>query len=176
MTTDYSHTKLLPYQESWKKKFQEESKKLKEIFGEQALAVEHIGSTSIPGLSSKDIVDIAVLIDHIDDAGRFIGGLEKIGYAHDTRGVSTERHFFRKYGKDNFHLSICYKNQGGFWPRQMLFRDYLRNHSHLRDEYDTLKKNLLHQDPLGSDEYVNGKTDFVYKVLKLAGWKEGQKA
>jgi GrpB-like predicted nucleotidyltransferase (UPF0157 family) len=115
MVKDYPHTKLLPHQESWKKKFEEENKKLKEIFGEHALAIEHIGSTSIPGLSSKDIIDIAVLISHINDADRFTGNLEKVGYTYDTRGVSTERHFFRKYGKGNFHLSICYKNQGSFF-------------------------------------------------------------
>ena len=176
MTTDISHTKIIPYQESWKQKFEEEKNKLKEIFGDYVISIEHIGSTSIPGLSSKPIIDIAVLINHIDDAESFINDLKEIDYTHDTGGVSTERHFFRKYGKENFHLSICYKNQGGFWARQVLFRDYLRNNPDMRDEYDKLKKSLLQQDPLGSDAYISGKTDFVYKVLRLADWKEGQKS
>ncbi len=170
-----SHTKIVPYQKEWPEKFELEKQKLQPIFGDKALEIEHIGSTSIPGLSSKPIIDIAVLIEHIDDAESFINDLEKIGYSYDPNGIGTERHFLRKYGEDNFHLSIAYKNQGGFWPRQISFRDYLRNHPDLRDEYDKLKKDLLQQDPSGSDEYISGKTEFVYKVLKLAGWKEGQK-
>lgn len=171
-----SHTKIVSYQEEWPKKFESEKQKLQAIFCDKALEIEHIGSTSIPGMSSKPIIDIAVLIDHIDDAESFVNDLKKIGYVHDTDGVSTERHFFRKYREDNFHLSIAYKNQGGFWPRQILFRDYLRNHLDLRNEYDTLKQNLLEQDPSGSDEYIGGKTDFVYKILELAGWEEGSRA
>jgi len=169
------HTKIIPYQQEWPEKFELEKQRLQQIFGDKALEIEHIGSTSIHGISSKPIIDIAVLIDHIDDEESFINDLEKISYIHDTEDLSTERHFFRKYGEDDFHLSIAYNNQGGFWLRQILFRDYLRNHLDLRDEYGNLKKDLLEQDPSGSDEYIRGKTNFVYKVLNLAGWKEDQK-
>ncbi len=167
-----SHTKIIPYQQSWKEKFEEESNKLMDIFGEYNVAIEHIGSTSIPELSSKNIIDIAVQISHIDDANRFIPDLEKIGYLQDTRRVSTERHFFRKYGEDNFHLSICYKNQGSFLERQILFRDFLRSHNEYRDEYQKLKEELIQKNPTGDDEYISGKTEFVNNILELAGFKD----
>lgn len=172
MQTTHSHKTIVPYREVWPEKFAEEKEKLQKIFGDEALAIEHIGSTSVPGLASKDIIDIAVLIDHIDNADQFIDDLEKIGYTYDTRGFSTERHFLRKYGEENFHLSIAYKNQGSFWERQILFRDFLRDHDAYRDEYQTLKEELIKKDPEGSDEYISGKTEFVERVLQLAGFND----
>ena len=134
--------------------FEREKQALITVFGEKALNIEHIGSTSVPGLSSKPIIDIAVLIDHVDDADMFVEKLEELGYVIDTRALSTERHFFRKYEDRNFHLSIAYRNQGGFWSRQILFRDYLRNHPELRDEYDDLKKKLLEKDPRNRQKFL----------------------
>jgi GrpB-like predicted nucleotidyltransferase (UPF0157 family) len=168
-----SQTKILPYQSDWQSKFQAEKERLQEIFGNKALEIEHIGSTSVEGLSSKPIIDIVVVIENYQDADVFTEPLAKIGYKFDSS--STERHYYIKGDPVEYHLSIAYANQGGFWSRQILFRDYLRSHTEARDEYAKLKENLLQKDPTGSDEYIGGKTDFVYKILGLAGWKEGQK-
>lgn len=89
--------------------------------------------------------------------------------------ASTERYFYTKGVPIKYHLSIAYADRGGFWSRQILFRDYLKNHPGVRDEYAGLKEDLLQKYPSGSDEYMRGKTGFVQKVLKLAGLKEGQK-
>jgi len=165
---DISHTILLPYQPAWAKKFDQEKNKLLELFGAKALIVEHIGSTSIPGLSSKPIVDIAVLIEKGEEGDEFIESLKELGYRYDEPSSSGERHFFRKGDPTEFHLSIAYKDRGGFWDRQTLFRDYLRKHDDLRDEYAWLKAALLERDPTGKDSYIAGKSDFVNKVLDLA--------
>lgn len=167
-----SHKKILPYQESWPQKFATEKEKLQHIFDSEKFVIEHIGSTSISGLSSKDIIDIAILIDNVSTADAFIDNLKQIGYIHDVQGSSTERHFFRKYGEDNFHLSLGYKNQGSFWQRQILFRNFLRKNNEYRDEYQKLKEDLIEEYPDGSDEYMRGKTAFVERVLKLADCKE----
>jgi len=163
------HTILVPHQSSWNDKFENEKVKLQDIFGNKAIAIEHIGSTSIPGLSSKPIIDIAVLIEKREDGDSFIKILEGFGYFHDKQNSSGERHLFRKGDLTEFHLSIAYKDNGSFWERQILFRDYLRNHSDSRDEYKKLKENLLQNDPSGKDVYISGKSDFVNMVLKLAG-------
>jgi len=164
---------IIPYQYDWPKKFQTEKEKLQDIFGINAFEIEHIGSTSIEGLSSKPIIDIVVMIENHQDADIFTESLAKIGYRFDSS--STERHYYVKGDPVEYHLSIAYANLGGFWSRQILFRDYLRNHPEVRDEYAKLKDRLLQKDPTGSEEYIAGKTDFVYKILGLAGWKEGQK-
>jgi GrpB-like predicted nucleotidyltransferase (UPF0157 family) len=162
------HTTLVPYQPSWKEKFETEKTKLLEFFGDKAIAIEHIGSTSIPGLSAKPIIDIAVLIEKRENGDSFIKPLEESGYSYDKLNSSGERHLFRKENPTEFHLSIAYKDKGGFWDRQILFRDYLRNHTNFRDEYLKLKENLLQDDPTGKDSYISGKSEFVNKVLKLA--------
>jgi len=158
----------MPYQPSWKSKFEAEEVKLKEIFNGKAIAIQHIGSTSIPGLASKPIIDMAVLIEKREDGDSFIKLLEEFEYSFDQLNSSGERHLFRKGNPTEFHLSIAYKDKGCFWERQILFRDYLRKHSDFRDEYQRLKESLLQNDPSGKDSYIGGKTEFVNRVLTLA--------
>jgi len=175
MMNNISHTKILPYRSDWPEKFEVEKEKLQRIFSDTALEVEHIGSTSIEGLSSKPIIDIVVMVKNHADADKFVKPLGGLGYWHDERNPSSERHFFRKGDPSKFHLSIAYSDKGGFWPRQILFRDYLRSHPDERDEYDKIKKESLKKDPTGGDGYIESKTEFVHKILDLADWKEGQK-
>ncbi|MBI5913192.1 GrpB family protein [Candidatus Azambacteria bacterium] len=170
--SDVSHTIHKPYQSFWVEKFEEEKIMLKEIFGDKTIAIEHIGSTSIPGLLSKPIVDIAVMIENPEDADSFTEPLVNLGYRFHSS--STERYFYTKGTPIEYHVSIAYADRGGFWPRQILFRDYLRTNPEARDEYARLKERLLQKDPTGKGEYLSGKTEFVQKILERAGWKEGQ--
>ena len=168
MEDDISHKKILSYQSSWMGKFQVEKAKIQNVFGDSAISIEHIGSSSIDGLSSKPIIDIAVLIDKRENADEFIESLDCLGYWHDKLNSSGERHFFRKGKPTEFHLSIAYTDKGNFWERQILFRDYLLAHSDARDEYARLKADLLEKDPIGRGEYIKGKTEFVDKILAIA--------
>ena len=67
---------------------------------------------------------------------------------------------------------IAYAKRGGFWPRQIMFRDYLRNHPEALEEYQELKLDLLKKDPTGKGEYIIRKSDFVQEILRSAGWRE----
>lgn len=113
------------------------------------------------------------MIENHKNADAFTKPLAKIGYRFDS--FSTERHYYVKGDPVDYHLSIAYADRGGFWSRQILFRDYLRSHTEAKDEYAKLKEDLLQKDPTGSDKYIGGKTDFVYKILGLAGWNTNQK-
>jgi len=170
-----AYTKILPYQPIWPDKFQAEKAQLQHIFDDQALEIEHIGSTSVVGLPAKDIIDIAVMIDYYADADKFIEPLATLGYKYDNPATPGERHFFRKGDPIEYQLSIAYADRGGFWPRQIIFRDYLRAHEDRRDEYADLKNKLLQQDPTGGNEYIVGKSEFVAEILRLAGWEYGRK-
>lgn len=79
--------------------------------------------------------------------------------------------FFRKGNPTEFHLSVTYEDRGSFLERQLLFRDYLRTNNTDRDEYASLKKDLIKQDPTGLNSYIENKTDFVMKILKKAGFQ-----
>jgi len=165
---DSSHKQILEFTSDWPEKFESEKIKLREVFTDPNIEIEHIGSTSVPGLASKDIVDIAVRINTKVDAEQYLERLSNLGYIYDEPASSGERHFFRKGNPTEFHLSIAYRDIGGFWNRQITFRDYLRNNSDYRDLYSDLKKNLLQLDPTGGSEYIGGKTEFIENVLKLA--------
>lgn len=165
-----SHEIILNYQKSWQVKFELEKRLLEEKLSKHILEVEHIGSTSILGLSSKPIIDIAIVIPKYEDASKFKPLLEDLDYKALLPG--NERDFYSKGDPIEFHLSICFADRGGFYSRQIAFRDYLRNHELERVEYDNLKRKLLENDPTGVNTYISGKTEFVNGVLRKAGWVE----
>lgn len=147
------------------------------ILGEKAEDIQHIGSTSIPGMVAKPIIDIAVLADSIDNVDFFTSRLEKLGYLNkNPEASSVERIFLRKGNPVEYHLSIT-SPKYTFWNRQIIFRDYLKKHPEYVNEYNSLKlKNikLTPKEDLAdlsfSETYNQGKTELVAKILKLAGW------
>ncbi|MBT4504847.1 MAG: DUF2442 domain-containing protein [Gemmatimonadetes bacterium] len=174
---DYSFY-LAPYDPAWKSKFEAEKSQLQPIFGPAALEIEHIGSTAIEGIPSKPIIDIAVMIESIRGVNRFVDGVAAIGYdASPLPGVH-ERLFARKGDPVEYHLSIAFSDVGSFWERQIMFRDYLRSSASARQEYAQLKVSTIRRDSSGRDgqygEDGEAKTDFVERILRLAGFQQCQ--
>lgn len=174
-TIDISHQEIKEYDPKWVEMFEQEADRIKSLLGNKITRIEHIGSTSIPGLASKPIIDIAIEISSSEDAQFIIESLSTLGYPSSREGqdkdVSTERYLLRKGMPTEYHLSICYADKGSFLERQILFRDYLREHGEDRDTYATLKKDLLRSDPTGKEGYIGSKTDFVMRILKKAGFE-----
>lgn len=172
---DTSHMTVSEYDPKWAEMYEEESRKIKELLGGKILSTEHIGSTSIPGLASKPIIDMAVTVPSWKDAHRLIEPLSTLGYPSDSAQIDEstagERWLLRKGNPTQFHLSIAYGDRGSFLERQILFRDYLRTHDADRDMYGALKKDLIEKDPTGKGDYIGGKTDFVMRILKKAGFQ-----
>lgn len=175
--TDKAHEQLVSYNPGWVDKYGNEAAKLRDLFRGDLLGIEHIGSTSIPGLTAKPIIDMMVLINNHENADRYISELQNLGYTFDSAShtdKSTERHLLRKGNPTQFHLSIAYTDRGSFWKRQLAFRDYLRSHSEDRDRYAKLKQDLILKDPTGKGSYISGKTDLVNDILDKSGfirWK-----
>ncbi len=151
-----SPTTLVPHSDEWKLLFEKESILIKEVFETQLIEIQHIGSTSVPDLISKPIIDIAVQIEKHTDADKFIEPLQALGYIYKLDLSSTERHFFQKGNPVQFHLSISYLDRGGYWRRQIAFRDYLAGHAEARREYEQIKRNST------------DKSEFVQRILTLA--------
>ncbi len=165
---------LYPYSSEWPEKFNKEAKLIKQTLDNLITDIEHIGSTSIPDLSSKPIIDIAILTESISDIDIFITALEKIGYNYKPGMSSVERIFLRKGEPVEYHLSIT-ESRYSYWNRQILFRDYLRDHKESREEYQKIKedsiKNLSEdelKDISKSSKYSSDKGPFIQKILKLA--------
>jgi len=170
-----SHSVIEEYNSEWKEKFEEEADKIKNLLGEKITSIEHIGSTSIPGTISKPIIDMAITISTYKNADGVAESLSELGYPFDKENHdeanSTERHLLRKGNPVEYHLSIAYKDRGCFLERQILFRDYLREHGDAVEEYNKLKRQLIKEDPTGKNGYIESKTDFVMGILKKAGFE-----
>lgn len=161
--------KLTSYTNQWAATFQEEKERILSVFGNSPLDIQHIGSTAIPGIASKPIVDIMVLLPSIQDASKYLDSLHNLGYTYSKERSSTERHFFTKGSPVTIHLSLTDRSTP-YWDRQLAFRDYLLTHSDVAKEYAALKHSLIEKYPSGKDEYSYGKSEFVAAVLEKAGF------
>jgi GrpB-like predicted nucleotidyltransferase (UPF0157 family) len=167
-------TGIEKYSSDWPKKYKLESEKIRAILGDVVIDIQHIGSTSIPGMLAKPLVDIGVLVNAIDDIDFFVQKLKNLEYSYKPDMSSAERIFFRKGDPVVYHLSIaCPKHT--FWKRQIVFRDYLRKHHEFVEEYNALKLGNIKITPKEvfsdlsrSKTYNQGKEDLVNRVLKLA--------
>ncbi len=161
------------YSQQWPEKYKIESERIKTALGDVLKDIQHIGSTSIPGVIAKPLIDIGVLVDSIDDIESFVKKLEPLGYSYKPDMSSAERIFLRKGDPVEYHLSIvCPKHT--FWKRQINFRDYLRKYLELIEEYNQLKLKNIEITPVEdfsdlskSEVYNQGKGEFVEKILKL---------
>lgn len=168
---DYKlHQQLLPYTDNWTKIFQVEKVELKEKLKRFDIQdIQHIGSTSIPNIKSKPIIDIAILTRYKDNHLNYTKKLISLGYTYDEQASSAERYFYRKYNQDiGFHLSIAFCDRGSFWERQTTFRDYLIKHPLDSKEYEKLKEKAIKEDTSGKVNYILAKSKFVADILSKA--------
>lgn len=162
--------KLLPYDKTWKTDFETEKQRLLNVFGDRIIAIEHIGSTSIPGAWAKPVIDIDVAIHSLDDAPDFVAGLEKLGYTNMPNRWFADRYFFPKGSEDHrtHHLNLVEITSETAWLYPLLFRDYLVAHPQDLAAYIELKKDLATRFENERDKYTEAKGDFVKKVLAKA--------
>ncbi len=158
---------LVEHNPAWANEFEEEKKLIESVLEEEEiLGIEHIGSTAIPGIKAKSIVDIAVLVMPDEFIQGYVRPLSKIGYEFFPNSSSTERLFFRKGNPVHFHLSVTEEGKTPYWERQIQFRDYLISHPDRAKEYENLKIELLKSDPEAGQKYTDGKSEFINKILK----------
>ena len=118
--------RLSEYDSEWERIFQAERARLAEVLGERASAIEHIGSTSIPGLKAKPILDIEVGLWTMEDAAVLVRPLEELGYVYRPKSGTPERLFFAKGPEEcRTHYLHCEVYGSASWRGQLLFRDRL---------------------------------------------------
>jgi GrpB-like predicted nucleotidyltransferase (UPF0157 family) len=163
-----------PYDPAWPARFDVEAVNIRRLLGALALRVEHVGSTAVPGLSAKPVVDIQVSVPSLEPMGYFIGRLSQIGYDHVPLGAFDRVYpFFQKPADwpSTHHVHLCLIGSEQE-RRHLAFRDYLRNHPLVAAEYVTLKRQLASAnlgDTIESQErYSLSKSEFVNSVLNRA--------
>ena len=146
-------------------------------FIEPALAdvtrrIEHVGSTAVPGLAAKPIIDIDVIVPSSKDIPVAIGRLQSLGYAHEgDLGVAGREAFRAPAAMPGHHLYLCAQDSAAL-ANHLAVRDALRADPALAQEYGRLKRRLARE--VGSDiaRYVEGKTAFLRSILRASGLRE----
>lgn len=162
--------KVVDYDPNWQKEFEAEKQRLIETFGDRILAIEHIGSTSIPGLVAKPIIDIVIAVKSFDDLPYFINGLQKLDYEYMPERMFNDRKFFPKGSQENrtHHLNLVLQDDPEQWTKPIAFRDYLRTHEAERELYAKLKTKLAEQYANDRTTYTKLKDDFFQSIFSKA--------
>lgn len=158
--------KLFSYTPEWKKLYKQEEKLLYSSIGKYIENIQHIGSTAIPGVFSKPIIDIAIAVKPFKSTKEIIGLLRKLGYEYKGDAGVLGRLFFVKEGeaKRTHHLHFIRTNSRD-WKNALLFRDYLQEHKDVAREYSNLKKELAKKFPIDRESYSSGKAKFIMEII-----------
>ncbi|MEJ8303986.1 GrpB family protein [Saccharibacillus sacchari] len=170
---------IVPYDAHWQTEFNTIAKKLREAIRDEALRIDHIGSTAVPGLDAKPVIDIQISVNKLEPMA-YRSALEVVGYRCRSNNPDlTKRYFREKQGMRRTHIHV---REAGSWSEQfaLLFRDFLRQSKEWQQLY-AKEKHVLAQrysTPHERELYVDGKETIVWKIMQEAsrwsqqtGWK-----
>ncbi len=158
---------ISPADPGWPHEFEKIASMISEYIGDLIIGIEHVGSTSVPGLAAKPIIDLDVIIEDISVLPKIIERLDSAGYSYEgDLGIAGRESFKRRFndGMMTYHLYVCQKDGIGYLEH-IAFRDYLRSHPEAVREYEEIKKELARVYPHDIDAYLNGKNEFIEKIL-----------
>ncbi len=164
-----SRITIRDYDPLWPKRFETLRSRIAPVLGELVTSIEHVGSTSVPGLSGKPIIDIDVLLSSASDLPLVITQLASAGYEHQGNLGVTGREAFRP-PPDDFphHLYVCPPGSEEC-QRHLAFRDHLRTHPQDACTYAILKRELAGKFGDESEAYTQAKSEFVASILRRTG-------
>ncbi len=168
-----------PYDPNWPVLFEQERRRIMAAVGHIVAGVHHVGSTSIPGMPAKPVLDIAVLLHKIEDGERCISPMEKIGYVHKglEDDIPGDRFFLKGHPPQEScsvvqeirtHILHMYTLDSPIVQSHFAFRNYLIAHPEAADEYAQIKLALADKHPDDRASYSAGKRSFITGVLAKA--------
>lgn len=167
------------YDPAWPALFDAEARRLRAAFGPLAIRIEHVGSTSVPGLAAKPVIDIQVSVATLLPHGRYAATMASLGYRHLALGdFDLVYPFFHRPADwpSTHHVHLCESGGEQEW-KHLAFRDHLRAHPQAARAYEALKRELACEhdgSTLSSQEaYSLAKSDFVGEVLRVAQTRGG---
>ena len=154
---------LTEYNGDWPKLFESEKRELSKIFHGD---IEHVGSTSVPGIIAKPIIDILIAVEDIESILDQIEQMKLIGYEPKGEDGVVGREFFVKGPESNRQFYVHVANKGEEYAKEMiLFRNRLRDDQEIRTKYQDLKRSLVSSLPDDRGKYTKGKEQFIKEVL-----------
>jgi GrpB-like predicted nucleotidyltransferase (UPF0157 family) len=159
--------RLVEYDDRWPGLFVAECERISEQSGALPLKLEHVGGTSIPGMCSKPILDIAAGRPLGIPIGSYVSALERAGYEHRGEHGVPGRQFFCRGDPRSYHLHLVVEG-GSLWSGYLTLRDYLRTHADAAREFSEVKRALAARFPGDREAYMNAKSVHVQELLKRA--------
>lgn len=155
---------LAEYDPEWPQLFEREARRIRTALGERALLLEHVGSTSVPGLAAKPVIDIVLVVADTVEEQEYVASLEQAGYVLRIREPDWFEHRLFKGPDTNVNVHVF--SQGcSEVDRMLLFRDWLRSNEADRERYEHAKRELAQQDWKYVQNYADAKTAIVRQIL-----------
>ncbi|KAJ1726670.1 monooxygenase [Coemansia biformis] len=165
---------VVEYDPAWATQFADEQAQLRQALGGLVEDIEHVGSTSIPGLAAKPIIDIQLVVSDFSNLAECVEKMQSLGYVYLGLSGIEGREYFVKH---RVHTHMVQRGNDEYM-RKRLFLQYLRNNEQARSEYSELKKRLAAEwagHPDCQNRYNIDKTEFIMGALGNAGWDTSRK-
>jgi len=160
--------KVVPYHKEWATIFQMESEKIAMIFGNGLITIHHIGSTAIPNIQAKPIIDVLAEVKNIETVDCLNLRMKQIGYEAKGEFGIKNRRFFIKGGDQRTHHVHVFEKGDKEIARHLAFRDYMLAHPKEAQQYSELKQLLAKQHPFDIQKYIEGKHDYIQTIDEKA--------
>ena len=168
---------VVPYDPLWPERFREEAQELLEVFGSNVQAIHHVGSTAIPGIKAKPIIDVLVVARDLEQVDRHNKEMAARGYIpKGSFGIPGRRFFIKGTETERSHHVHIFARGHSAIHRHLAFRDYLRAHPGRAQAYGRLKEELARTFRHDIEGYMAGKDAFIKTIEKEAqAWKDRRK-
>ena len=171
---------VVPYAPEWPARFADLAARLRQTLGAVAVRIDHIGSTAVPGLAAKPIIDIQISVHSFEPFDAIRLPLERLGYVWRSDNADRTKRYFREpVGTPRTHVHV---RKWGSWSEQfaLLFRDYVRAHPGVATRYAEIKRELAERYRDDRHGYTEAKNPFIWATMaeasewsQLVGWEPG---
>ncbi len=158
---------ICDYDPAWPAQFETHRKRIARALGSAAQQIEHIGSTSVPGLGAKPIIDILLVVEDSRDEASYLPYLESAGYILRVREPEWQEHRMLRTPEKDIHLHV-FSDGSSEIDRYLIFRNHLRENRDERELYEGTKRKLAGQDWPSMNDYAEAKTEVIQQIMARA--------
>ncbi len=168
-STEQRHVELVPYNPDWSRLADQEAKRILEDLSFPVIGIYHMGSTSVPGIKAKPILDFVLEVENLEDVIENVEVFNNLGYTSKGEFGIPGRQFFTRDtdGERTHHLHVFQQGHPDI-ERHLVFRDYLRANPDAAREYESLKEELAQRFPKASGSYTEAKSEFILSMDEVA--------
>lgn len=160
---------VVTYDATWKSAYSQEKRKILNVLNNEVVDIFHIGSTSVPNLSAKPIIDILLVVKNINDIDDYNHKMYELGYvAQGENGIKNRRFFVKGGDQRTHHVHVFPKNERFEIKRHIAVRDYLVQHVKIAADYGSLKRKLATEYTYDSEGYCQSKDNYMKHLEHMA--------